>query len=187
MSAKIYQNRISELLKNKFPEQEIIEEWTAFKGLPYQYALRVDIAIGPFSVIPGRNQRSQYNDLFVQERMRAFLEQIYAYHLLNVDQSWLYEIRIPKFETLILKNQNARCFLAFEIENSSSKKHIMGSIVNAASLGRIGIGVAYNESAKRSFLRILNYLAFLKRVEKNTYSTTNFLIITKEQLEEICQ
>ena len=61
----------------------------------------------------------------------------------------------------------------------------MGSLINAASLGRIGIGIAYNESVKRTFLRILNYLAFLKRVEKNTYDTTNFLIITKEQLSEL--
>jgi hypothetical protein len=58
----------------------------------------------------------------------------------------------------------------------------MGSMVNAASLGRIGIGVAFNESVKRTFLRILNYLAFLKRVDKNTYDTTNYLILTKEQL-----
>ena len=31
----------------------------------------------------------------------------------------------------------------------------------------------------------MNYLGFLRRVEKNTYDTTNFLIITKEQLAEL--
>jgi len=95
------------------------------------------------------------------------------------------EINIPEFDYLTRKNQNARCFLAIEIENTSTKKHIMGSMINAASLGRIGIGIAYNDSVKRTFLRILNYLAFLKRVEKNTYDTTNFLILTKEQFLEI--
>jgi len=61
----------------------------------------------------------------------------------------------------------------------------MGSMINAASLGGIGIGIAYNDSVKRTFVRILNYLGFLKRVEKNTYNATNFLIITKEQIESI--
>jgi hypothetical protein len=57
--------------------------------------------------------------------------------------------------------------------------------VNAASLGRIGIGVAYNDRTLRTFVRLLNYLGFLKRVGKNTYKTTNFLILTKDQLESI--
>jgi hypothetical protein len=63
----------------------------------------------------------------------------------------------------------------------------MGSMVNAASLGRIGIGVAYKDSVKRTFLRLLNYMAFLKRVGKNSYDTTNFLILTKEQLVELTE
>ena len=48
----------------------------------------------------------------------------------------------------------------------------MGSLINAASLGRAGIGIAYNDSVKRTFVRIMNYLRFLKRVEKNTYDYT---------------
>ena len=58
----------------------------------------------------------------------------------------------------------------------------MGIVINAASLGRIGIGIAYSDKTFRTFIRILNYLGFLKRVEKNTYDTTNFLIITKDQM-----
>lgn len=63
----------------------------------------------------------------------------------------------------------------------------MGSIVNAASLGRIGIGIAYNDSVLRTFIRILAYLSLLKRVGKNTYDTTNFLIVTKEQFLTILE
>ena len=61
----------------------------------------------------------------------------------------------------------------------------MGSMINAASLGRVGIGIAYNDSVLRTFIRMLNYMGFLKRVEKNAYDTTNFLIVTKEQFQEI--
>lgn len=110
---------------------------------------------------------------------------VYDYHIENIGDEWLNEITIPEYDSLVRKNQNARCFLSIEIENTSTKKHIMGSLVNAASLGRIGIGIAYNDSVKRTFVRIMNYLGFLRRVEKNTYDTTNFLIITKEQIENI--
>ncbi|MBT1704443.1 hypothetical protein KK060_14205 [Fulvivirgaceae bacterium PWU20] len=85
------------------------------------------------------------------------------------------------FEEAISQNPNARCLLAIEIENTSTKKHIMGSIINAASLDRIGIGIGYCDKAFRAFLRIVNYLGFLRKVEKNTYSTANFFVLSKEQ------
>jgi len=43
----------------------------------------------------------------------------------------------------------------------------------------------FHRLVKRTFVRILNYLGFLKRVEKNTYDATNFLILTKEQIENL--
>lgn len=184
MSAKDYQNAMIPLLANKLNDLEVIGEWSAFRGVNYQYSPRVDIAVGPFSITPNENQTSEYNRILRQENIDAFLKRIYDFHVANIGDEWLNEINIPDFDFVTRKNQNARCFLAIEIENTSTKKHIMGSMINAASLGRIGIGIAYNDSVKRTFLRILNYLAFLKRVEKNTYDTTNFLILTKEQFQE---
>lgn len=61
----------------------------------------------------------------------------------------------------------------------------MGSLINASSLGRVGIGVAYTEKSFRTFIRIMNYLGFLKRVEKNTYDTGNFLLVTKDQFSKL--
>lgn len=187
MTATEYQGKISSLLRQKFPNLKISKEWVAFRGVSCQYAPRVDIAIGPFSIKSNDNKIDEYDLMLSDECVDRFLHQIYNFHLENVGDDRLNEIKIPDFEDLIHKNRNARCFLAFEIENSSSRKHIIGSVINAASLGRIGVGVAYNDRVKRTFLRILNYLAFLKRVEKNTYDTTNFLIITKDQLEQICR
>jgi hypothetical protein len=181
MTAKEYQSTILDLLSVKFQELEICDEWRAFKGLNYIYSPRVDIAVGPFSDRSGYNKIQEYNQLILNVEINKFLKRIYDIHIENIGNDWLYEIKIPEFNNVLLKNQNARCLLAIEIENSSTKKHIMGSMINAASLGRIGIGIAYNASALRTFKRLLNYLAFLKRVEKNTYDTTNFLIITKEQ------
>ena len=116
-----------------------------------------------------------------------FLNRAFEFHQQNLDVNVYNEIIHPDFEYLLNKNQNARCFLAIEIENKNSKKHIMGSIVNAASLGRVGIGVAFNESTLRTFCRILNYLNFLRRVDKNTYDTTNFIILTVDQLNNLLE
>jgi len=182
MTAKQYQKSIQQGLEKKLSTLEIKSEWAAFSKIKYQYSPRVDIAVGPFSTTPGENKTNEYNQMLQNEAIDRFLRKVYDFHVENVGEELLNEINIPRFDDLKHKNRNARCFLAIEIENTSSKKHIMGSMVNATSLGRIGIGVAYNDSVKRTFLRILNYLAFLKRVEKNTYDTTNFLILTKEQL-----
>ena len=182
MTTKQYQDNIYPLLQNKLAGLAIKNEWTAFVGYSNHYSPRVDIAVGPFSTTPGQNQIGVYNDLVAQDNVHDFLRSLYELHIQNVGDEVLNEITIPHFNDLIYKNQNARCFLAIEIENENSKKHIMGSLINAASLGRIGIGIAYSDKTFRTFIRILNYLHFLKRVEKNTYDTTNFLIITKDQM-----
>ena len=185
MDAKQFQEIITSQIRAKLVNLEVISEWRAFESMPNQYSPRVDIAVGPFSVESGQNKTSEYNQLLRDENIEKFLRRIYDFHIENIGDEWISEIIIPVFDYLIQKNQNARCFLSIEIENTSTKKHIMGSLINAASLGRIGIGIAYNDSVKRTFVRIMNYLGFLKRVEKNTYDTTNFLIITKEQFESI--
>lgn len=185
MTTKEYQNIIHPLIQTKLEGLEVKKEWTAFTGYHNHYSPRVDIAVGPFSIVAGQNQTHVYNQLVVDENIQSFIRQLYEIHINNIGLEVNNEITIPAFEDLICKNQNARCFLAIEIENENSKKHIMGSLINAASLGRIGIGVAYSEKTMRTFIRIMNYLGFLRRVEKNTYDTTNFLIISKDQMQTI--
>ena len=185
MTAIEYQNLLIPLLSQKLNGIEVIGEWRAFRNVNYQYSPRVDIAVGPFSVTPNANQTQEYNQLLQKDVIDSFIQNVYNYHKENIGDEWLNELDVPTLYSLTRKNQNARCFLAIEIENSSTRKHIMGSMINAASLGRIGIGIAYNESVKRTFIRILNYMAFLKRVGKNTYDTTNFMILTKEQFHEL--
>ena len=182
MTTKEYQNSIYPLLQSKLEGLVVETEWIAFRGYQNHYSPRVDIAVGPFSIDSGQNQTEEYNRLVRQDNINSFLRSLYDLHRENIGYEYLNEITVPDFEILLQKNQNARCFLAFEIENENSKKHIMGSLINAASLGRIGIGIAYSAKTLRTFIRILNYLGFLKRVEKNTYDTTNFLIVTKEQM-----
>lgn len=185
MTAKDYQKQLIPKLQNIFPELPVTNEWAAFNGLIHQYSPRVDIALGPFNTESGTSSVHLYNELLGYDLVYNFLKMIFECHVKNLDDTLYNEVIHPEFDFLIQKNENSRCFLAIEIENRNSKKHIMGSIVNAASLGRVGIGIAFNEGTLRSFCRIVNYLSFLKRVEKNTYDVTNFLIITVDQLEDI--
>ena len=182
MNSKSYQNEIGYLLQNYLHPLEVKNEWIAFRNFPKQYSPRVDIAVGPFNIDPYNNQTSTYNDLLDDEKIRMFLREVYNLHKEHCRKN---EISIPDFENLINNNQNARCFLAIEIEYRNTKKHVMGSIVNATSLGRVGIGVAYDSKTLTTFFRILKYLAYLKAVEKTTYDTSSFLIVTKEQLLEL--
>jgi len=186
LTTKDFQNSMTECLRNVVSENcEVVSEWVAFNGFQNHYSPRVDIAIGPFSVSAGQNKIQEYDSLLNHTSIRSLLERIYEFHKQNIGREFENEIEFNRLERLIHVNANARCFLAIEIENNNSKKHILGSIVNAASLGRVGIGVAYNDRTLRTFIRLLNYLGFLKRVGKNTYDTTNFLILTKDQIESI--
>jgi len=189
MTAKQYQETVYLLLCRKFSELDVRNEWAAFEGNRQQYSPRVDLAIGPFSTIPGYTLEEEYNKIVIDSEVNKFIKKLYDFHFENISSMNIpderMEINFSQIENVIFKNQNARCLFAIEIENTNSKKHMMGSLINAASLGRLGVGIAFTESAMRTFIRIMNYLAFLKRVEKNTYDTTNFLIVTKAQFHSL--
>ncbi|MBL7681714.1 MAG: hypothetical protein JNK00_00005 [Flavipsychrobacter sp.] len=167
-------------------EHEVEKEWVSFRGgNMLQYSPRVDVAVGPFSIEHGQNRINEYNQAVENEPLNGLLRRLFELHRENVIAGGYHEIEVPDFGVLIKKNQNARCLLALEIESQNSRKHIMGSIVNAASLGRIGMGIGYTDKAVRTFLRISSYLSFLKRVEKNTYDTTNFLVLSVAQIRSL--
>ena len=62
---------------------------------------------------------------------------------------------------------------------------MIGGAVNASVLGRIGILVAWSPDKLRAAIKLRRYLEFLARVGKNTFDTTNLLILSKEQLLDV--
>jgi hypothetical protein len=187
-----YQNELGERLREilvRYNEDfEVKSEWRAFqRSNIYRYSPEVDIAVGPFNDDNARyNLTSVYNEIVYNDlNFISFINDAYEAHKVNMNAELYTHYSEFSFPEAISQNANARCLLAMEIENTSTKKHIMGSIVNAASLGRIGIGIGYCDSAFKAFLRIVNYLSFLRKVEKNTYSTANFLVLSKEQFQSL--
>src|SRR6185312_6607793 len=74
-----------------------------------------------------------------------------------------------------------------EIEESGSRKHCLGNLINASALGRIGVLVARTDKVLRIFIRQRAYLKFLADVENNTFKTANALILSAAQFDECLQ
>lgn len=177
MELKEYQKLLAEELQRIYPETPIQVEWSAIRGDRSLYCPRIDIAVGPFAT--DDSYINEYNTMFTKST--HFITNMLDYHRINVKQLG-FENFNTSTDSLFYKNQNARCFLAIEIENKVSRKHLIGGAVNAAALGRIGIVVAWTPEKLRAFVKLRRYLNFLGSVGKNTFDTTNLLILDSDQL-----
>ncbi|NTU49874.1 MAG: hypothetical protein HGA87_03120 [Desulfobulbaceae bacterium] len=176
-SVRGYQKQLKCKLIDVFPNEPVEIEWAAMRDEQGLYSPRLDAAIGPFAT----------HDVYIAEYERLVIN----YRPLLTDLFNMHSVNLRKygqlgnqfdFEHVCERNLNARCFLAIEIENAVSRKHLMGGAINAAALGRIGIAIAWNEEKLRAFIKLRSYLLFLSNVGKNTFDPSNLLILNKEQL-----
>jgi hypothetical protein len=175
LNERAYQQRVRESLDRLYGEVTV--QWRPFKGEgPAMYAPVVDIAVGPFAIQEQHIVR--YDELL--EASRPFVDLLIEKHNLNCEA---YEERV-EFEQIKHFNQNARCLLCIEIEESGSRKHCLGNLVNASALGRVGLLVARNNEMLGVFVRQRKYLHFLADVGKNTFKTQNVLVLTEDQFNE---
>lgn len=169
-----YQNLVADKLGNLL-ELPVQTEWRAMQEQKSLYCPRVDIAVGPFvydsSFIPDKH------DSLVHQWDRP-IQAMLDYHKQNVEKlSW--ENCSTSINDLCYKNKSARCFLAIEIEDRVSRKHLIGAAINAMALGRLGIVIACTPEKLRAFVRLRRYLWFLSRAI--TLDTDNLLILNREQ------
>ena len=186
MTPKEYQIELKEKLQRIYPAQRVETEWTSIKkkdGLEDVYGKvycpRVDVAVGPFATQARFSE--EYNNL--QNESEHFIEKLIEKHNENLIHFGL-EIKTDLFDRLKYFNRNARCFLCIEIENKVSRKHLVGGLVNASALGRVGVLIPWTPEKLKAFVKLRNYLMFLGKVGKNTFKTENVLILTKEQLND---
>ncbi len=177
---KAFQENLRLKLAALFPRVPVKKEWAAMVDQDGLYSPRLDIAVGPFATTD-LVYVAEFDHL-VREH-EAFLRHLHDCHLANVPRDRGLELGID-FERVTARNPNARCFLAIEIENQVSRKHLMGGAINAAALGRIGIAVGWTPEKVKAFVKLRSYLLFLARVGKNTFDPTNLLVLSKEQLRE---
>ena len=159
MNLKENQEHIKNLLQMEFTECEVKNEWRTETGGLGIYSPRLDVAVGPFAYQTQYPER--YNSLALSHR--DFLND-----LINIHNDNFFRFTPDlhrRYEDAIERNRNARCFLAVEIENAVSRKHLMGGALNASAMGRIGLLVAWDDEKFRAMQRLLGYFHFLNFVK----------------------
>lgn len=159
---------------------DVVREWAAFPRTGI-YSPRVDVAVGPFSVEEG-SLGPGYDALVAKNHSQ--LAQLAALHHENTLAFDGSEI-VPDLDDALARNWNARCLIAVEIENVNSRKHLLGSAVNASALGRVGLAVGWGQDQVNRFLRMRAYLRALGSLNKNTFDTTNLFVVSRDQLADL--
>lgn len=171
------QDEIANRLGQLFGQDNVVREWDVAKNsgdafTRTLYCPRVDIAIGPFNI----DRNLQRNNWLIYEAYEKYQGLIEAIKKRS-------DIPDRKLET----NQNPRCFIALEIEHRTSRKHRLGSLVNASAIGKVGIIAAKNPDVFNSIVKIRKYLEFLESVGKSKYNPQNVMIVLANDLLEILQ
>ncbi|BCC10827.1 MULTISPECIES: hypothetical protein [Bacillus cereus group] len=181
MSLKQYQEYIKNQLQVLYRQNEIKTEWNAMKGAREFniYSPRIDVAVGPFAIY--ERYETEYDEMF--SGSKVFIEKLIEFNRDNLTRHG-YFVEPHIYEEIMSQNRNARCFMAIEIENQVSRKHLMGGAINASALARVGIVIPWTDDKLNAFVRLVRYLHYLKLADKNTFNTTNLLIVTKEQFLE---
>jgi len=169
------QEEIVTELKRIFGDSNVKLEWDVAKDSKDDYTRklycpRIDVAVGPFNIdrnISLNNRRITE----AYEKHRTLIERIKSMS------------DVPNQSMLL--NENPRCLLAIELENKSSRKHRLGSMVNASAMGKIGIILAANPSVFRSIVKIREYLKFIESVGKARYNPGNLIIVLVDDFLDI--
>lgn len=179
---KDFQERMLGLLRAALPQDIPSEnEWRSFQNISELYCPRIDIAIGPYA--ENTPLIDIYDNLLI--RLRRFVERSIDLHLGNLSEygGTIHYGAIQTFDRISDMNRNSRCFMAIEIENQVSRKHLLGGIINASALGRIGILIGWTEEKIKALIRQREYFNYLTSVGKNSFDTSNVLILNPEQFE----
>ena len=170
-----YQDKITKLLSKIFGEISVAKEWDVAKNSQDEftrslYCPRIDIAVGPFN----KTRDVENNIEGINNAHRQF-------HSFIRDLKQISGIRLEAY------NENPRCLIAIEIEKRGTRKHMLGDIINASSIGKIGIIIPWDDKAFNAFERIKRYLDFIKTVKKTSYGPKNLLMIPKTRLKNFLE
>ncbi len=181
LSVTHFQTNLVTALISRFGEGQVAGEWTSLTGEESIYSPRIDVAVGPFATGAVRHAATFDGLLATHAPLIARLVEC---HRANV-HSLRAGDAIPSLSAISSRNVNARCFMAIEIENKVSRKHILGGLVNIAALGKLGIVVAWTPEKLRAVLRMRRYLLFLASVEKNSFDPTSLCVLSREQAGKV--
>lgn len=140
------------------------------------YSPESDVAVGPFSYIEGNNLNIIYKKLIKLPEIASFI--------LKLKEKSLVRFSNNKYNFGF--NKNPRCFISFEIENSTADKikYVLGSLSNASFMGKIGVVVFYDRS-KKSISRLIGYLHTVEEIKLQRKLFNNAFLISKTNFDNI--
>jgi hypothetical protein len=157
---------------------ETQREWATMAGQTGIYSPRLDVAVGPFAT--GEQQFGDAYDELIANHGN------FAHRLCELGNENVAahgnDAHFSTFEDISHRNWNARCYMAIEIENKVSRKHLMGGAINAAALGRIGVAIGWTTEKVRAFIKLRSYLLYLSQVGKNTFHPYNLIVVSRDQM-----
>jgi hypothetical protein len=172
----VLQCNIDEPLRELNENNPLIKNERQMKMEPI-YSPTCDVAVGPFSF-----QEGNLNDVYCNLARLGEIER-FVRNLQEISLGSGYN------EVLLDLNNNPRCFIAIEVENTTTKdvKHLLGSITNCSLLGKIGITIIFDEYLHYAE-RLLAYLAFVKRVKKTSKDLfRNVFVVPKSRIDRLLQ
>lgn len=147
------------------------------------YSPAIDLAIGPFAThrpyVEEYDRMAAGSAKMLKRMLQCFKENIRQFYS---------EYPAPTLNQLCTLNPNSRCFMAIEIERgNTSIKYLMGSMFHASALGRIGIVVAWDQRRLRDLMWGREYFLELKSHDKNSFNTTNLMMLSRDQLTSVLE
>ena len=180
-------NKLTGLLVQQGYEPEVKVPWPAFSRQGRRiYSPKVDIAVGPFAT--DKRYEDEYDRMVNSYRclIDTWIDMFRQnWQSIIGDRHWRVSPHSPSGYRDFIEhsaNRNARCFIAIEVENKNSRKHLMGSIINAGALGRLGILVAWQQEVLRAAIRMREYFDFLQEAEKRTFNMSDVIVLSRNQL-----
>jgi len=159
----------------ELPENQLLIKRERQMRMEPIYSPTWDVAVGPFSFQEG-SLNDVYAGLAKLDEIDQFVEGLQRRSLGTGYNTALLDL-----------NQNPRCFIALEVESTTARdiKHLLGSIINCSFLGKIGIVVVFDEYLHYA-QRLLQYLAFVKRVKKTKKELfRNVFVISKSCMSSL--
>lgn len=171
----VYQDSVVKGFEAIFGEGNVIREWDVAKESMDDYTRklycpRIDVAVGPLNIERSVSRNNQKIEEAVLE-YKWFIKKLLANSEAHVGS-------VGDF--LSMRNMNPRCFLAVEIENSGTRKHLLGDVVNVSIIGAIGLVVPLNRSRLNGFKGIKKYIEFAMAVGKLKSSFNNVIVINRD-------
>ena len=190
--SQIFQRNIAKKLEEEFldilqraipenildlPENKPLIKYERQMRMEPIYSPTCDVAVGPFSFRPGN-----YNNIYLR---LAKLHQIKRFIASIKEASLTFADDVDPLNY----NNNPRCFLSIEVENSTAKdiKHLLGSITNCSLMGKIGIVIVFDDymSYARRLVRYLNFIEQAKKVNEKLFR--NIFVVSKSAVSNLLQ